>query len=131
MLAKPFSILLTMSENSQSSLCPNEEPAARPQEISALLRNLTCDAACSSSSLDSEEVLWAGWIPPGFCGVPAGGAEFIPLKPPLLPGAELTVPAQVTATKKPLPPKKGECCAKLKRRDPHFNHYVKVAPPTG
>lgn len=44
---------------------------------SSLLRYHTCDAASSSSSLDSEEELWAVWVPPGFCREPAGRAEFL------------------------------------------------------
>lgn len=114
-LANPLSTPLAMAENailSLSYLCAS----CKTREDPSLLRYHTCDAA-SSSSLDSEEELWAGWVPPGFCSEPAGGAEFIPLNPSLPPGAELTYPAQLLP-KGILSPKKGERSAQLERRNP-------------
>lgn len=116
MLANPLSTQFAMTENSILSLSLGA--SCKTREDPRLLSYHTCDAASSSSSLDSEEELWAGWVPPGFCSKPAGRAEFISLNPPLLPGAELTYPAQLLPPKGLLPPKKGECFAKLERRNP-------------
>lgn len=121
-LANPLSTPFATVDNSALSLS-YLGASCKTREDPSLISYHTCDAA-SSSSLDSEEELWAGWVPPGFCSEPAGRAEFIPLNPPLLPGAELTYPAQLLPPKGLLPPKKGECSATLD--EPLSNHYTKV-----